>query len=134
MSNNLILNFQSPIPSITLTFEDNGEVGYAYLKDSGNIIGDVWLYNHTNIKYPNWNDAKKAPFLNPKEYIDKQGVIKKNVTIHDVLVNWEKDNNDFVAYVYIFEDLYGVVGPGDMPGYARFAIKNGPIAKVMDID
>ena len=34
-------------------------------------------------------------------------------------------------YVYIFEDLYGVLGVEDEPGYARFAIKDGPLARVM---
>jgi len=134
MNNNLILNFQSPIKSMTLTFEDNGKVAYAYLKDDGNIIGDVWLYNHTNIKTPEWNDVKNIPFLNPEEYIDTKGIIKKPVTIHDVLVNWEKDGDVLVAYIYIFEDLYGVIGPEDKPGYARFAIKNGPLANVMNIE
>jgi len=134
MNNNLILNFQSPIKSMTLTFEDNGKVAYAYLKDDGNIIGDVWLYNHTNIKTPEWNDVKKIPFLNPEEYIDTKGIIKKPVTINDILVNWEKDGDVLVAYIYIFEDLYGVIGPGDKPGYARFAIKSGPLAKVMNIE
>ena len=131
MNNNLILNFQSPIKSMTLTFEDNGKVAYAYLKDDGKIIGDVWLYNHTNIQTPEWNDIKNIPFLNPEEYIDVKGIMKKSVTIHDVLVNWEKDGNMIVAYIYIFEDLYGVVGTRDKPGYARFAIKNGPLAKIM---
>ena len=131
MNNNLMLNFQSPIKSTTLTFEDNGKVAYAYLKDDGNIIGDVWLYNHTNIETPEWNDIKNIPFLNPEEYIDVKGIMQKSLTMHDVLVNWEKDGNMLVAYIYIFEDLYGVVGVGDKPGYARFAIKNGPLAKIM---
>jgi len=131
VNNNLMLNFQSPIKSTTLTFEDNGKVAYAYLKDDGNIIGDVWLYNHTNIETPEWNDIKNIPFLNPEEYIDVKGIMQKSLTMHDVLVNWEKDGNMLVAYIYIFEDLYGVVGVGDKPGYARFAIKNGPLAKIM---
>ena len=134
MDNNLILNFQSPIESMTLTFEDNGKVAYAYLKKEGNIIGDVWLYNHKSIKKPEWDDIQNAPFLNPDEYIDKKGIINKVVTIHDVLVNWEKDGTELVAYIYIFEDLHGVVGPGDKPGYARYAIKDSPIAKIMNID
>ena len=134
MNSNLSLNFQSPIESMTLTFEDNGKVAYAYLKDNGNIIGEVWLYNYTNITTPEWDNAKNAPFLNPEEYINMQGIMKKSITLHDVLVNWEQDGNDLVAYIYILENLYGVIGPEDKPGYARFAIKNGPLAKVMAIN
>ena len=134
MSNSLILNFQSPINSITLTFEDNGEVAYAYLKKDNIIIGDVWLYNYKSIKHSEWNDINNAPFLNPAEYISEEGIMKKTVTIHDVLVTWEEDGTELDAYVYIHEDLYGVVGPGDKPGYARYAIKNNPIARVMNID
>jgi len=134
MNTNLVLNFQSPEPLLTLTFEDTGKVAYAYLKNDGKIVGDVWLYNHLSIDKPEWDNPNNAPFLNPTSYINPDGIIKKDITIHDVLVDWEKENNSYVAYIYIFEDLYGVIAEGDKPGYARYATVSNPIAKVMEIE
>jgi hypothetical protein len=54
---------------------------------------------------------------------------------NDILVTWELDEaGKPVAYIYLFEDLIGVLGEGDKPGYARFAIKDSPIARVMDVE
>ena len=50
-----------------------------------------------------------------------------------MLVTWEEDANGAVAYVYLFEDLTGVIGCGDHPGYARMASKDGPLARMMHI-
>ena len=52
----------------------------------------------------------------------------------DVLVDWEIDERGPVAFIYIFEDLYGVIGVGDRPGYARFARKDNRLARVMVVE
>jgi len=49
----------------------------------------------------------------------------------DVYVTWESDDKGPVAYVYVLENLLGVVGVDDKPGCARFAIRDGPLAKIM---
>lgn len=135
MKKKLILNFKSHLNSYTLTFEDDGKVAYAYLKKENICVGDVWLYNRCQAPTsPEWNDPNNIPFANPKKYIVENSRMTKNVTMNDVLVSWEEDIQGLVAYIYIFEDLYGVVGINDKPGYARFASKDGPLAKVMDIE
>jgi hypothetical protein len=135
MNEGLMLNFHSPDKSALLTFEDNGKVAYAYLKQNGKIVGDVWLYNRCPTpESPEWRNRDKIPFANSKEYVGENSRLEREVTDEDVLVDWEEDENGPVAYVYIYEDLYGVVGVGDKPGYARLAVKDSPIARVMEID
>lgn len=135
MNNSLILDFKSPCGMQTLTFEDDGKVAYAYLKQEGKIVGDVWLYNRGSTPdVPEWKDRNNLPFANPSTYVADGGVMLKPVEAKDVLVNWEEDSGRLEAYVYIFEDLYGVVGSGDKPGYARFASQNGPLAKIFEVE
>jgi hypothetical protein len=132
----LVLSFVSPCGSYELTFEDDEKVAYAYLKNraKGTIIGDVWLFNRcpTPIR-PEWTDRNKIPSANSEEYVGEQGRLEREVRGEDVLVNWEYENEHPVAYVYIFEDLYGVVGAGDKPGYARLARKSSRLARVIEI-
>ncbi len=132
----LMLDFTSPYGNYILTFEDDGKVAYAYLKKGCKIIGDVWLYNRCPTPdLPEWTDKNKIHFANCRDFMMPEGRLHLPVLIEDVLVNWEDDREvkESVAYIYIFEDLFGVVGPGDKPGYARFARADSPLAKVMEI-
>ncbi len=133
--NSLVLEFLSPCKKYSVTFEDNGKVAYAYLKMGKDIIGDVWLYNRCNTPLkPEWNDKSEIPFANCNGYMSEAGKMQTTVADSDVLVDWEYEGQQPVCYVYIYEDLYGVIAPGDKPGFARFALKNGPIARVMEIE
>lgn len=132
-NNSLILNFTSPCDSYILTFEDDGKVGYAYLRKGDDIVGDVWLYNRCQTPTePEWRDKSKIPFANSTAYVSLGAQLKQALTSRDILVDWD-DKTGSIAYIYIFEDLYGVVDPGDKPGYARFASEDGPLAQVMEI-
>jgi hypothetical protein len=134
--NVLILNFQSPKPLVYLTFEDNGKVAYAYLKKNDEIVGDVWLYNRCKTPVePEWKSKDNLPFANSKEYVTGEGCLEKSIKKENILVDWDIDENgEPLAYIYLFENLIGVVGVGDKPGYAMFAKKNSPIAKVIEIE
>ncbi len=135
MNNDLILNFKSPSDSFSLTFEDNGKVAYAYLKQEDKCVGDSWLYNRClTPEVPEWKDRDNMPFANSKDYMSEDGKMSRDVGIEDVLVDWEEEEQGPVAYIYLFEDLYGVVGVNDKLGYARFATKDSPLARVMDIE
>jgi hypothetical protein len=49
----------------SVLIEDDGRVAYAYLMEYGDVISDVWLYNHTQaIKVVDWNN-QQMPYLNP---------------------------------------------------------------------
>ena len=133
----LLLDFASPCGAYKLTFEDDGKVAYAYLKGNGSIVGDVWLYNRClTPDSPEWGDRSRIPFANPREFAASAGHVTRPGDVGDVLVEWEYESGSErpVAYVYVFEDLYGVVGVGDKPGYARHAIKSGRLARVMEIE
>lgn len=134
MSEKLIVEFKWQEGLYNLTFEDDGKVAYAYLKNSEIIVGDVWLYNRCPTPdISEWDDPRNIPFANCNGYIAQGGKMLKNVSAEDVFIDWDEDENGPVAYVYIFEDLYGVLGVNDKPGYARFVTKSGPVAKVMEI-
>jgi hypothetical protein len=132
----LMLTFIAPNGEHTLMFEDDGKVAYAYLKEeNATIVGDVWLYNRCPTPpEPEWSDRSKIPFANSRAYTSEEGRVERDVQARDVLVDWENEDGNPVAYVYLFEDLCGVVGVGDKPGYARFATKSGRLARVMEIE
>ena len=136
MSKNLILNFKAPTEFYTLTFEDNGRVAYAYLKKNQEIVGDVWLYNRCLApEIPEWDNNKgNIPYANTKSNITKEGKIEENVGVDDVRINWDEEDDHPVAYIYIFENLYGVIGVNDKPGYARFAIKDSAVALILEVE
>ena len=136
MRDSLMLDFVSPCGDYVLTFEDDGRVAYAYLKrcSESAIVGDVWLYNRCPTPAdPEWTDREKIPFANSREYTDPCATMQRQVGPADVLVAWESEDSGPVAYVYVFEDLLAVVGVGDMPGYARFAVRDCRLARVMEI-
>ena len=135
MDTNLMLDFLSPWSPYHLSFEDDGKVAYAYLENDSGIVGDVWLYNRcAPPAVTEWKDKTNIPFANCVGYVAEDGVMRRQVRHGDVIVDWESNEDGPVAYVYVFEDLYAVVGVGDKPGCARFAAKDGPLALVMEIE
>lgn len=131
----LVIDFLSPCGEYCLTFEDDGKVAYAYLKFGDSIVGDVWLYNRcVTPTEPEWKDPSNIPFANPRGYVTDEAEVAVLIGSEDINVDWEYEDGKAVAYVYVFEDLYGVIGLDDKPGYARFAAKDGPLARVMVIE
>jgi hypothetical protein len=134
MANEILLNFTSPCGAYGLTFEDDGKVAYAYLLWKDDIIGDVWLYNRCPTPdIPEWTDRTNIPFANPREFVGEGAHLTRGIQPADVIVDWEYKCDKPVAYVYLFQKLFGVVGVGDKPGYARAAVKNGPLARILEV-
>lgn len=130
-----LADFISPCKRYSASFEDNGKVAYAYLKEGANIVGDVWLYNRCPTpEQPEWTDRSNIPFANCKGYMNEKGRIVQQVASNDVKTSWEYEDNVPVLYVYVFDELCGVMSVYDKPGYSRFAIKDSPIARVMEIE
>lgn len=128
----ILLEFESPCGRFSLVFEDDGKVAYGYVTDEDRITGDVWLYNRRRTpEQPEWHDKDNLPFANPKGYVSAQGTVVRRVLEADVAVTWKYEEDKPVAHIYLFEELCGIVGPNDRPGYARFAIKDGPLARVL---
>ncbi|PHR97590.1 MAG: hypothetical protein COA78_27405 [Blastopirellula sp.] len=131
----MLLDFISPNEDFVLTIEDNGKVAYAYLKKDEQIVGDVWLYNRCKAPpVSEWKDRGNLPFANCEGYIDESGQVTGPLSVEDLDVNWEEDDGLMYAYIYIKEDLFAVVGETMKPGFARFAIKDSRIARVMEME
>ena len=130
-----MLDFWSPCGQYKLTFEDDDKVAYGYLRKDEAIIGYVWLYNRCETPdRGEWRDKANIPFANCRQFMTEEGRLQRDVSAQDVLVDWEYEKDDAVAYVYLFEELYGVIGPNDKPGCARFAVKDSPLARIMEIE
>lgn len=135
MREGTMLNFITEDGSYTLTFEDDGRVAYAYLKGGQGISGAVWLYNRCPTpQSPEWHDKSKIPFANCEGYMSEEGRMDCAISEDSVWVDWEHEENGPIAYVYVGDELYGVVGVGDKPGFARYAIRDNPLARKMEIE
>ena len=71
------------------------------------------------------------PFANCKPYMKEEGRITKPVTLADVRVEWEYAGEAPTALVYLFGELLAIIRVGDKPGCSRFALANGPLARVL---
>jgi len=135
MDDGMMLEFRSPCAKYSLVFDDDGKVAYAYLKEAGIIVGDLWLYNRCPTPpEPEWHDRTHIPFALSRDFVADGGRLTRAVGSADVRVKWQYEADAPVAYVYVFEDLYGVVGVGDKPGYARYVVADSRLARVMQID
>jgi hypothetical protein len=131
-ANDLMADFPSPCGAFKITVDDDGKVAYAYLKQGKTIVGDVWLYNRcTTPDQTEWKDRSKLPFANIKGYMHEEGRFSKPARLEDVKVEWQYLDGAPWAYIHLFDELVAVVGIGDKPGCSRFALKDGPLARVL---
>jgi hypothetical protein len=131
-SNYVVGDFVSPCGAFKLTFDDEGKVAYAYLKTGNSIVGDVWVYNRCPTPdLPEWKDRRNLPFANCKEFVSDEGHFKTPIVPDDISVEWQYTGEQPKALVYLSGALVAVLGFNDKPGYSRFALKDGPLAKVL---
>ena len=122
------INRESSDGRYTLVIEDDGRVAYAYLQEGNGIVSDVWLYNRCEPPAePEWRDRTKMPFANPLGFGSENdlGPIESEA---DVNVRWEGTT----AQIEIHGLLWAILQSGDKPGRCRLALKNGPLAKLLD--
>jgi hypothetical protein len=120
----------SPGFGLSVDFEDDGRVGYAYLIDSSDqIIADVWLYNRAPTPIaPEWHDGSAAPFLNPARYVRTQAHPTPARDPSDVSFRWLADSeHGVVVEIFLRGYLTGRIWPGAKPGWAAGA-RSGPLA------
>jgi len=118
--------------SYSLIIEDDGRVAYAYLMEYGDIIGDVWLYNHQEaMKQVDWNN-QQMPWLNPVEYLKNDVSIAPIVNENEVRCEWNESPNDGLIEVGISirEKFIAQILSGSKPGWSTLVIKDGPLAQV----
>ena len=126
--------FQDPASGYTVVFEDDGRVAYAYLCNSSQaIIADVWLYKRCQTPVePEWEDRTKLPFVNPVEFANSAGPILPVDSTNDVSVRWEQLQAGSKAFIYIRDIFAGLLIDGAKPGWSVMAVKDGPLALVLD--
>lgn len=114
-------------------FEDDGRVAYAYLlDDEEEIIADVWLYNRCAAPAaPEWRDPSLMPFANPRGFASEEAFapVENESEVH---FRWTRHADGSVAAldVLIRGEVFGRLTARSKPGWARLAIKDGPLAKV----
>jgi hypothetical protein len=113
---------------MSVTVEDDARVAYAYLRRYGKVVADVWLYNVAEPPDENaWLDKTQLPFLNPKKYCN-QGVVER------ITQRTQISCTAVSEYVEVSIDgqLIARLKPGIKPGWSRFAVIDGPLARPLD--
>lgn len=119
-------------PSIVI--EDDGRVCYAYyIAVSGEIVGDVWLYNRCKAPVsPEWVDSNKAPFANPVEFVHQHELFSVPSGPEDFRVKWLDELSKLKAEIFLKDLRIGELAAGSKPGFALAAFKNGPLARAFE--
>ena len=117
-------------PHYSLKIHDDGCVAYAYLYESEDIVGDVWLYNQQEPPLTSFWLPEDVPFLNPKEYLTDNAAIKPVTDKSQVRCEWteSKDTGLIEAAIYIRDKFIASLAVGDKPGWSVLVCKDGPLA------
>jgi hypothetical protein len=116
----------------SLIIEDDGRVAYAYLMEYGDIIGDVWLYNHQEANEASRLNNQQMPWLNPTEYLKNEASIAPITNKNDVRCEWNESPNDGLIEVSItlHDKFIAQIVSGSKPGWSVLVAKDGPLAQV----
>ena len=127
-SDTILLQVTAPEGDMSVIFEDDGKVAYAYLLEAGVVVGDVWLYNVLDSPDDvDWKDSSAMPFLNPRNYCNSG----KNPQLREgsiLVCEWSPSG----VKVWIDGVYFARLEVGAKPGWSRFAIQSGPLAKPLD--
>ena len=130
MNTNPIMLLHPHSARLSLHIVPEERVCYAYLREDRRVVADVWLYNMFPSEAPaEWTlpDARsRLPFTNPSSYgrQDVNPISDPN----EVRVSWSEN----VATLYVRGALWAILATGDRPGRCAHAIKDGPLARVLD--
>jgi len=119
----------------SVVFDDDGKVAYSYMLDQDeSIIADVWLYNRCEApSEPEWRDPDNMPFANPVGFVKDEVKMVVANNIEDVRVDWNLSGDNLIqASVYIRKSLVAILVEGAKPGWSSMALKDGPLAKVLE--
>ena len=116
----------------SLRIEDDGRVAYAYLYEGEDIVGDVWLYNQQEPPQTSFWLPDDMPFLNPKEYLLPDAVVKPITNENEVRCEWTESKDDGLIEVgiYIRDKFIASVAVGAKPGWSVLVANDGPLAYV----
>jgi hypothetical protein len=129
-----LMSQKDPRSGESVVVEDDGRVCYAYLlSPEEQIVGDVWLYNRCEAPVePEWTDRTKAPFANPRRFIQDPPGFRLPSGEEEVAIRWtESAPGTRVAEVLIGDLIIGRLRAGQKPGWALAAAKDGPLARAL---
>ncbi len=131
-ADSLLLVFKDPESDFTVVVEENSKVAYAYLRQSDQIVGDVWLYNRGPAPpRSEWDDPARMPFANAADYVSDEPP-PTDVREDTVSCRWRHGPKGLeAAEILIHGTVYGMVAPNTRPGWARLASRDGPCARVL---
>jgi hypothetical protein len=117
----------------SLVVEDDGRVPYAYLLEGEDIIGDVWLYNRGEApQLPERKKPGKMPIANLVGFAREEKVAPMRLE-SDIKVDGDVGSGEVrAAHVWLHGSLWAILKPGLKPGWSRIALKDGPLAKVLE--
>lgn len=119
----------------SVIFEDDGRVAYVYLLDElQNIVSDAWVYNHNQATVqPEWGDKLKIPFANPSDFVRDDVQCPPVTDQSELMIEWQITTSKKPRVrLYIRDELFAVLEPGDKPGQSLLAAKNGPLARILE--
>jgi hypothetical protein len=130
----ITIQFDNIDRNMSVIFSQCSRVAYGYLIHAEEFISDVWLYN---IDYAPQNlewkiDGCEMPFRNSIEYIEKP-TLRPVDSMNEVEVQWVENNNDIAAEIFIRGELLGVLQEDCKPGWAKMALIDNPIARVLNL-
>lgn len=124
----VFLRFEDDDSDMSVVIEDDGRVAYAYLLDGEDMIGDVWLYNVSETpKSVDWRDRESMPFLNPREFCSSDRMPRLS-DASDLQCAWLDDG----VQVLLDEQIVAVLAPGAKPGWSRYVVRPGPLARPIE--
>lgn len=133
----MMIEFEDNIggSGFSILIEDAGGVCYAYIRDSsGEICGDVWMYNRLPAPCEKpWKSGGGPPYLNPAEYIRQEIGFSIPRSPSEFSVAWQSERNEIRALVSINGTVVAKIAPGERPGFSLLAGKKGPLAKPLEI-
>lgn len=128
----LLLEFTHDETGLAVCVDDDGRVAWAYLRTpDGELVGDVWLYNHGPAPDAvDWTDPAAVPFLNPSSHaFDLEQAPPRSRA--DVSVEWTLDGELLLADIFLRGALLARLSPGSQPGWNTLAKEDGPCARVL---
>jgi hypothetical protein len=128
----LLLEFTHDVTGFTVCVDDDGRVAWAYLRaPDGELVGDVWLYNHGPAPDEvDWTDPSAVPFLNPSSHArDLEQAPPRGRD--DFSVEWTLDGELLLADIFLRGELLARLTPGSQPGWSTLAKEDGPCARVL---
>lgn len=117
---------------LTAEVVDDGRVAYAYVRSYGNVIGEVWLYNHGAADAAGTVDHR-TPARNPQPFASPR-IEEPIASPADVTLEWAIVSTGPEVRVTLRGRPLARVRPFEKPGRCANAARTGPVARVLEPD